>query len=273
MLHCNIFTATYPLQHIHYNISITTYSHQHIHCTYLPPTSKNSYLSKNKLIIYQTLHPLLRHINVKLIQLKQVNKWSEEVLIRECLKKNEKAQRYLFESNQAKMFAVCMRYVDNEDEAFDILNESFLKVFNKLKHLKSNTKVEAWIRRIVVNTALDHIRKNKSYRKIFIKTEKLSHFESPNNETDDISEWWISALKIPQERFFLEINRLPKASCLVFNLFVIDDIKHKEIAKQLGISESTSRWHLSNAREILKEKVKNIINNEIVNEQQQPKRY
>lgn len=209
---------------------------------------------------------------MKLLHLKHINKWSEETLIQECLKNNQQAQRYLFENHQAKMFAICIRYVGNDDEAFDVLNASFLKVFKNLKHIKSATKLDAWIRRIVVNTALDHIRKNKSYRSIFVKTDELSNFEGSDHETDDISEWWTNALRIPQERLFIEINRLPKASRLVFNLYVLDDLKHKEIANKLRISESTSRWHLLNARAILKESVMNIINNEIVNEQQ-PKKY
>jgi RNA polymerase sigma-70 factor (ECF subfamily) len=210
---------------------------------------------------------------VKLIQLKHIDKWSEETLIQECIKNNEKAQRHLFETHQARMFAVCMRYLDNEDEGFDVLNQSFLKIFNKVKHLEGSSKLEAWIRRIVVNTALDYIRKNKSYRKVFVKADDLSHFKNPNHETDDISEWWANALKIPQERLFLEINLLPKASRLVFNLYVIDDLKHKEIANQLGINESTSRWHLSNAREILKERVIDIINKEINNGPEQQQKY
>src|SRR5690554_350700 len=209
---------------------------------------------------------------MKLIHLKHINKWSEETLIQECLNNNQEAQRSLFENHRAKMYAVCVRYVGNDDEAYDVLNEAFLKVFKKLKHIKNAAKLEAWIRRIVVNTALDHIRKNKSYRSIFVKTDKLLNVEGSNDETDDISEWWKSALQIPQERLFIEINRLPKASRLVFNLYVLDDLKHKEIAKKLRINESTSRWHLLNAREILKERVISIINNEIVNEQQ-PKRY
>lgn len=206
---------------------------------------------------------------MKLIQLKHTDKWTQENLIRECLNNNEKAQRFLFESHQRKMFAVCMRYLDNEDEAFDVLNEAFLKVFEKLKLLNSETKIEAWIRRIVVNTALDYLRKNKSYRNTFIKTEELTHFECRNQDHDDLSSWWTEALQIPQERLFLEINRLPKASQLVFNLFVLDDLNHREIAKQLGIHEATSRWHVSNAREILKKNILSIINDEFINEQQQ----
>lgn len=203
------------------------------------------------------------------MHLKHIDDWSEEILIQECLKNNEKAQRFLFESHQARMFAICMRYLEDEDEAFDVLNESFLKVFKKLKHIKSATKLEPWIRRIVVNTALDSIRKNKSYRKVFVKTNESAHFEDPNDKTDDIGEWWENALQIPQDRLFIEINRLPKASRLVFNLYVIEDLSHKEIAKQLKISDSTSRWHLLNARTILKEKIINIINREIINERQQ----
>src|SRR5690554_501701 len=163
---------------------------------------------------------------MKLIHLKHINKWSEETLIQECLNNNQEAQRYLFENHRAKMYAVCVRYVGNDDEAYDILNESFLKVFKNLRNLKSATNLEAWIRRIVVNTALDHIRKNKTYRSIFVKTDKLSNFENFDQETDDISEWWTNALQIPQERLFIEINRLPKASRLVFNLFVLDDLRH-----------------------------------------------
>lgn len=210
-------------------------------------------------------------MSVKLIQLRHINKWSEEVLIQECIRNNEKAQRFLFERHQAKMYAICVRYLDDEEEAYDVLNDSFLKVFSNLKNLDCATKLDAWIRRIVVNTALDYIRKNKSYRSIFVKTNESMRLESPSFETDDISEWWSDALKIPQERLFVEINRLPKASRLVFNLYVIDGLKHKDIAVKLTINESTSRWHLTNAREILKVKVRNIINNEIVNEQRQQK--
>lgn len=208
---------------------------------------------------------------MKLIQLKNIDKWSEDVLIEKCLKNNEKAQRFLFESHQAKMFAICMRYVDNEDEAFDILNQSFLKVFNKLNQFDRKSKLESWMRRIVVNTALDHIRKNKSYRTVFIKSDTLFLFETQEDKLDDISDWWSSALNIPQARLFLEINRLPKASRLVFNLYAIDGLKHKEIAIQLSINESTSRWHLTNAREILKERIKEIIKIETINEQRETK--
>lgn len=164
-----------------------------------------------------------------------------------------------------------MRYVDNEDEAFDILNQSFLKVFNKLNQFDRKSKLESWMRRIVVNTALDHIRKNKSYRTVFIKSDTLFLFETQEDKLDDISDWWSSALNIPQARLFLEINRLPKASRLVFNLYAIDGLKHKEIAIQLSINESTSRWHLTNAREILKERIKEIIKIETINEQRETK--
>jgi len=208
----------------------------------------------------------LRHIDVKLIQLKNINKWSKEALIRECLDNNEKAQRHLFESHQGKLFAVCMRYLDTEYEAFDVLNESFLKIFKKLKNLEDVSNLEAWMRRIVVNTALDQLRKNKSYKSVIVNTESISRFENPEDTSDDISDWWESAIRIPQKQLFMEINKLPKASRLVFNLYAIDGIKHKEIAIQLSISESTSRWHLLNAREILKTRLKDIINNQLVNE-------
>src|SRR5690554_4288480 len=153
---------------------------------------------------------------MKLIQLKHIDEWSKEVLVRECINNNEKAQRYLFESSQARMFAVCMRYLDNEYEAYDVLNHSFLKVFDKLDSLQEIRKLDSWIKKIVVNTALDYIRKNKSYRSKFVKIDRDSQLQDFTSETGDISEWWSSALRIPQERFFIEINKLPKASRLVF---------------------------------------------------------
>src|SRR5690554_6527486 len=208
---------------------------------------------------------------MKLIQLKHIDKWSREYLVEECIRGSKEAQRYLFESQKAKVFAICMRYVKNEDEAYDVLNQSFLKVFDKLKQLGEASKMDAWMRRIVVNTALDYIRKDKSYRSKFVKTDKVAHLTDWEDNPDDINEWWASALKVPQERFFIEINKLPKASRLVFTLFVLDELKHKEIASKLGISVSTSRWHLSNAREILKERLITIINTEIINDQQQKK--
>lgn len=163
------------------------------------------------------------------------------------------------------MFAVCIRYIKEEEGAFEALNEAFLKVFEKIRQFKAETKLEYWIRRIVVNTIIDYIRKNKSYKKHFIQTDEFTLYGQPEEENDDISEWWEKATSIPSEILLREVSQLPPATRVVFNLYAIDGFNHREIANKINISKGTSKWHLSNARKILKGKVIEIINKGIYN--------
>lgn len=188
------------------------------------------------------------------------NSDNEQQIIDSCCNNNPHAQKMLYDLNFKKMFAICYRYLKNEDEASQVLNEAFLKVFDKIKHYKPETKIEYWIKRIVINTVIDYIRKNKSYKANFITTDEFSLYGSPDEENDSITEWWNKAMAIPMQDLLNEVSNLPPATRVVFNLYAIDDYKHVEIAKKINISEGTSKWHLSNARKILKDRIITLIN-------------
>lgn len=208
---------------------------------------------------------------MRLINLKNISNWSEEKLIEECVNQNEKAQKHLFELYCDQMFAVCLRYFDH-DEAYEVLNSAFMKVFKKLDKFKGEADLKWWIRRIVVNTALDFLRKNKTYKSHFVSAEEVSKFRlQQDDENDDISEFWNDALNIPKERLIIEINRLPKGTKVVFNLYALENYSHKQIAKELSITEATSRWHLASARKTLKVKVTEIVKNELENDRREKK--
>lgn len=190
---------------------------------------------------------------------------SEKTLIAHLLKQERDAQRQLFDMYQKKLLAICFRYLKNEDDALDVLNRSFLKIFEKIHQYKAEAKLELWIKRITINTCLDKIKSDKNYKHNFILTDEFSLYGEPNEENNDINEWWEAALSIPSEVLFHQIENLPPATCIVFNLYAIDGFTHVQIANQLKISVGTSKWHLNNARTLLKEKIIPIIQNKKFN--------
>jgi len=173
----------------------------------------------------------------------------EQALIDRCLKGNAKAQRRLFEKYAPKMMAICMRYMHNEQEAKDVLQEGFIKVYQNLTTYQMNGSFEGWIRRIVVNTALDHLRKN------------IRH-----NHTVDI---WDVEYKIEAKNTTLEaiqadelmqlIYRLPDKYRTVFNLHAIEGYSHKEIADLLNTKENTVKSQYARAKEWLRTKLEPVV--------------
>lgn len=169
----------------------------------------------------------------------------DTTLILECVKGNPRAHKMLFDKFSSKMLGVCMRYAKSTDQAEDILQDGFVKVFTKLKDFKNEGSLEGWIRRVMVNTALDQIRKNG---KILGDTN-----------IDDVG------YKIENNAFVFEslvaedlmkmIQAMPEGYKAVFNMFAIEGYSHGEIAKKLGISENTSKSQYSRARFYLKERL------------------
>lgn len=186
-------------------------------------------------------------------------KEDENTLLEQCRQQNPAAQKYLFEIYNKKMLTVCLRYIKNDDDAQDIINNAFLKVFLKIKQYKAEGKLETWIKRIVINTTIDYIKSDKSYRKNFINANEFKLYGEPNNEDDVSDKWWDAASSLSMEQLFKMILELPPATQLVFNLYALDEYSHKEISKQLKISEGTSKWHLFNARRLLKESINNLL--------------
>ncbi len=140
--------------------------------------------------------------------------------------------------------ALCLRYVGNPGDAVEILNDAFLKVFRQMgRYEAAKGALYTWMRKILINTALDSLRKQKMirYHEMPTATEP-----EPGIENEAIS-------KLNSDELLGLIRQLPLTTCLVFNLHGIDGFSHREIADMLGISEGTSRWHLSDARRQLKQ--------------------
>ncbi|RPD96533.1 sigma-70 family RNA polymerase sigma factor [Aureibaculum marinum] len=164
-------------------------------------------------------------------------------LINNCKKNDTKAQSQIYQLYAGKLFGLCLKYSKNYEEAQDNLHNGFITIFKKIEQYKFKGSFEGWLKRIVINTAL------QSYRKKNVLS--LVNEEIPDKEIDvDIDDEDVSLdflLKLIQE--------LPERYRLVFNLYVLDGYPHKEIAKMLNISEGTSKSNLSRARLILRNKI------------------
>jgi len=188
-----------------------------------------------------------------------LNILDQKAVVDQCRKHNRHAQKILFDTHLKKMMAICLRYLKNEEDALEVLNNTFLKVFSKIHQYKSEGSLEAWIKRIVINSSIDFVRSNKSYRANFISTNEFHIYGEPVDENDSTNDWFDTALDLSKEEIFGMVAELPPSTRIVFNMFVIDEFTHKQISKNLRISEGTSKWHLSNARKILKEKINQAV--------------
>jgi RNA polymerase sigma factor (sigma-70 family) len=169
----------------------------------------------------------------------------DTTLVIECVKGNPRAQRMLFDRFSSKMLGVCLRYAKDSEQADDILQDGFVKVFTKLKDFKNEGSLEGWIRRVMVNTALDQIRKNgKTLGDVSVDDVQ---YKIENN--DHIAE------QLMAEDLLKLINSMPDGYKVVFNMFAIEGYTHNEIADTLGISESTSKSQYSRARAYLRERI------------------
>lgn len=178
-------------------------------------------------------------------------KEQSEVLqwVQDCRSGSTRAQHKLFKYFYSSAMSVCMRYAGSTDEAADMLNEGFLKVFSNLDKYENSGSFEAWLKRVVCNTALDYRRKyDRNVNLVDIDDVQDSHF-SDYNVNDAIS-------KISSEEIVGLIQQLPPVTRVVFNMFVFEGFSHREIAQKLDISENTSAWHVNQARCRLKESIK-----------------
>lgn len=163
----------------------------------------------------------------------------EKELVDGCLKGDSRQQRLLFEKYYGRMLGVCQRYTVDRDQAKDILQEAFIKIFQKMQQFKFNSPLEAWMRRITVNTAIDRFRKNSM--EPTIKELETSTYHISAEGQDVVSD-------IAHTELLAFINELPAGYKMVFNLYIIEGFSHKEIAEQLGITEGTSKSQLAKAR-------------------------
>jgi RNA polymerase sigma-70 factor (ECF subfamily) len=165
-------------------------------------------------------------------------------IIEECVSGNVRAQETLYNMLAPKMFGVCLRYSKDYTEAEDNLQEGFIKVFTYLKNFRHEGSLEGWVRRIMVNASLEKFRKQN----VMYPVEDISIYDSKNYSNDTIE-------KITADELIELIQELPPRYRMVFNLFVMEGMNHKEIAEMMKISEGTSKSNLARGREILKRKV------------------
>lgn len=161
----------------------------------------------------------------------------ERELIKGCINEDKVYQRALYERYSGLMFSVCLRYAKHKAEAQDVMQDGFIKVYDNISKFSFNGSFEGWVRRIMVNTALNYYRKSSSKREELGIEEYQEGSMEPKAESN-----------MGEKELMSIIQRLPEGYRVVFNLYAIEGYSHKEIGEELGITESTSRSQLSKAR-------------------------
>ena len=170
-------------------------------------------------------------------------------VVEDCLRGKESAMKKFYEHFHGFALSVCMSYCENRDDALEIMNDGFLKVFKNLDKIENIERIKPWLRRIMINVAIDHFRKHVKKQ----STQLSENVADPNY--GDVSVY----AKLSSEDIMRAVQSLPTNYRLVFNLYAIEGYSHKEIGEILKIAESTSRANLSLANGLLREKLKRIM--------------
>ncbi len=170
----------------------------------------------------------------------------EVKLVKGCKKNDRKAQQALYDYYCKKMFAVCLRYCRKAEDAEDVLQEAFVKVFTKISSFRNESSLYFWIKKIVINTALNYQR-SKLYLYPMVDVNDLHYLSDKDFTLDNIH--YKDLIKLLQS--------LPDGCRVIFNLYAVEGFQHKEIAEMLGISIGTSKSQYSRAKLLLKEKLIN----------------
>lgn len=184
--------------------------------------------------------------------MRYTSKHTDTQLVEGCRANARLAQKILYERYFGKMIGIALRYTKDKEEAIEILNAAFMKVFTSLDKYQDNNNLGGWIAKIVFNCSIDHVRRHTKYHQVMnfeIEKDKPVHNDSINN--------------LQVEDLYKLIQQLPAASRNVFCLYVIDGYKHKEVAEMLEITVGTSKWHLANARKELQGMLRQIEEQEL----------
>lgn len=174
-------------------------------------------------------------------------KRSDSELVRACLEGDESSQRYLYTKYYGLMMGICLRYASDRMEAQDMVQEGFIKIFKALPKFENQGSFEGWMKRIMINNAIDQYRKEarKPYHDDLDNAYQLGHNEVVSGE-------------LGKQELLALIQRLPKGYRTIFNMYAIEGYNHQEIAAELGISEGTSKSQLSKARKHLQKMLEAI---------------
>ncbi|WP_305952381.1 RNA polymerase sigma factor [Emticicia oligotrophica] len=170
-------------------------------------------------------------------------------VVEDCLKGKESAMKKFYEHFHGFALSVCLSYCENRDDALEVMNDGFLKVFKSLDKVENIERIKPWLRRIMINVAIDHYRKNIKNQ----TTQLPENIVEPN--FGDTSVY----AKLSSEDIMEAVQSLPTNYRLVFNLYAIEGYSHKEIGEMLKMAESTSRANLSLANGLLREKLRKML--------------
>jgi len=171
---------------------------------------------------------------------------NEQEIIEGCKNCNRKSQRILYNFYSSKFLGICMRYAKDKQEAEDVLQDGFIKIFKRINQYSGLGSFEGWMKRIIVNTAITNYRQNlKRYNQL--QVEQIASDEEPEVYSTDVEYTHEELLKV--------IQSLPPGYRMVFNLFAIEGYQHKEIAEKLGIDVTTSKSQYSRARKLLQKRL------------------
>lgn len=170
-----------------------------------------------------------------------------ETLITRCARQEPKAQYELYRALHGLMMSICMRYARNRQDAVARMNQGFLKVLQNIDRRRPEIPFDAWVSRILINTVIDGFRKERGRREMELV------MDAPDNGQAALANDYLRTMEA--EAFARLLDGVPPMSRNVFNLHAIDGYGHAEIAEMLGISEGTSKWHVSNARSILQKAI------------------
>lgn len=173
-----------------------------------------------------------------------LHRYPEHELVAECKKGNPVYQRALYQQYYRKMYGVCLRYANDADDAQDVLQEGFIRVFGKLDSFRGTGSLEGWIRRIMVHTSIEYYRRKSRYFMVDIEAAT----READIEMDGLAQ-------MGRAEILQQIQALPPGYRTVFNLYAIEGFSHQEIGEMLNISEGTSKSQLSRAKLLLRDRL------------------
>lgn len=169
-----------------------------------------------------------------------------EQLIQGCILNERGAQEKLYRLFYPKMMSLVKRYIDHDEQAEEVMNNGFLRAFQKVKQYNFQGSFEGWLRKIVFHAVADYVKQNTRYNNQILLVEKDQHVHKDHAD------------RLYYDQLMELVQKLPDATRTVFNMYVMEGFTHKEIGNMLSISEGTSKWHLSEGRRILKEKIEKL---------------
>jgi len=175
----------------------------------------------------------------------------DQKLIKDCIDRKSNAEYELYKITYSYLMSICIRYTKSESRAKEVLNIGFYRVLNNLGKYRPEVPFKSWIRKVVINTLINEYKKEKIH---YNNLEYVDNYFDTDKHAD-INE---AITRLDVKEIYLLIAGLPLINQQIFNLYFIDGFKHREIAELLNISEGTSKWHLSIAKEKLKEMINKI---------------